>query len=121
MPARSVLSRRIRQLPSSLRFFGIPRCPGAFCFRSNGTESDRHIFAGFVQTEASLLNLGYDLRHVGDAPRDDNVVRLRQPGPDFLQEVPIALAQEIVQELLLLMGRRRVAQQFQQRLRIHTL
>jgi hypothetical protein len=90
-------------------------------FIASGMESDRHNFPGFVQVEARLLNFSGDSRHVGRSPGHDDVVRLRKPGMDFFQEMPIALPEEIIKELLLKMGRLRELRQLQHGLGVHTL
>lgn len=68
---------------------------------TNGTESDHHIVPGFGQMEAGLLDFFCKARHVGRAPGHDDVVRLREAGVDFLQEVPIAVSEEIINKLVL--------------------
>jgi len=54
---------------------------------------------GSVQTEAGRLDCFGNPGHVCHSPRHDDLLRLRQPGLQFVQEMPIALPEQIVKEL----------------------
>ena len=69
-------------------------------------EPNHRVFASLRQKEACGSNPLRDPRHVRHSPRHDQVYRYRQPGLDFLQEVPVALAQGVVEELVLKIGGR---------------
>ena len=69
-------------------------------------ETDYPVFLAFVQTEPGRLNFPGNLRHVGHSPRHDDVIRLRKPGLDFFPEMPVALPEQIVPELVIQMLRR---------------
>ena len=66
------------------------------------------MFLGFFQTEAGLLYFFRNLRHVGHSPRYDDVLGLWKPRLDFFQETPITLPEQVLDKILLKIGRRRV-------------
>ncbi len=80
-------------------------------------EADDLKFARFSETEAGLLDFAGKLRHVGRAPWDDEVVGLGQARLDFVQEMAIAFAEQVVKELVLNLGRRGALQEQEERLR----
>src|SRR5664280_3928372 len=79
-------------------------------------KANHLVIPGIAQMEAGLLDFLRHLRHVRHTPGDNDGLRFTEPGANFLQDPPIAFPENVLNQGLLKMRRRRILQNLHDRL-----
>src|SRR5438105_48278 len=83
-------------------------------------KPDGLVFARLGHMEPRFFKSASDPGHMGGAPGDNDIIRVRKTSMDFFEQMPIAFEEKVVEKLLLKIRRRRILQYFKDILRIHS-